>query len=61
MTPEEITEYCKLSESCEKYVNGIEDLSPRSRANLLMLSLTIANMDGREEILMNDLREGREL
>ena len=61
MTPEQIAEYCKLSESCEKYVNGIEDLSPRARANLLKLSLTIANMDGREEILMNDLREAREL
>lgn len=61
MTPEEIAEYCKLSEPCEKYVNGIEDLSPRSRANLLKLSLTIANMDGREEILMNDLLEAREL
>lgn len=61
MTPEQIDEYCKLSEPCEKYVNGIEDLSPRSRANLLKLSLTIANMDGREEILMNDLLEAREL
>lgn len=61
MTPVQIDEYCKLSEPCEKYVNGIEDLSPRSRANLLKLSLTIANMDGREEILMNDLLEAREL
>lgn len=61
MTPEQIDEYCKLSEPCEKYVNGIEDLSPRSRTNLLKLSLTIANMDGREEILMNDLLEAREL
>ena len=61
MTPEQIDEYCKLSEPCEKYVKGIEDLSPRSRANLLKLSLTIANMDGREEILMNDLLEAREL
>ena len=61
MTPEQIDEYCKLSEPCEKYVNGIEDLSPRSRANLLKLSITIANMDGREEILMNDLLEAREL
>ncbi|SFI89083.1 Mg chelatase-related protein [Treponema bryantii] len=61
LTPEQIDEYCKLSEPCEKYVNGIEDLSPRSRANLLKLSLTIANMDGREEILMNDLLEAREL
>lgn len=61
LTPEQIDEYCKLSEPCEKYVNGIEDLSPRSKANLLKLSLTIANMDGREEILMNDLLEAREL
>ena len=61
LTPEQIDEYCKLSEPCEKYVNGIEDLSPRSRANLLKLSLTIANVDGREEILMNDLLEAREL
>lgn len=61
LTPEQIDEYCKLSEPCEKYVNGIEDLSPRARANLLKLSLTIANMDGREEILMNDLLEAREL
>ena len=61
MNPQEIEEYCKLSEACEKYVDSIENLTPRQRANMLKLSLTIANMDGREEILMKDLQEAREL
>lgn len=61
MTPEEVEKYCKLSEDCEKYVNSIEPIAPRQKANLLKVSLTIANMDGREEILMKDLKEAREL
>ncbi len=61
MTQEDIEKYCKLSKNCEDYVNSIELISPRQKANLLKLSLTIANMDGREEILMNDLKEAREL
>lgn len=44
------------------YLNHEEDkLTPRGKANLLKLSLTIANMDGREEIHINDLKEAREL
>lgn len=62
MTPEQIQQYCKLDAEGQDYLNHEEDkLTPRGKANLLKLSLTIANMDGREEIHINDLKEAREL
>ena len=62
MTPEEIQKYCKLDKEGQAYLEKEEDkLTPRGKSNLLKLSLTIANMDGREEIRINDLKEAREL
>ncbi|MCQ2596540.1 MAG: YifB family Mg chelatase-like AAA ATPase [Treponema sp.] len=62
MTPEQIQQYCKLDEESQEFLNKREDLfTPRGRANLLKLSLTIANMDGREEIHINDIKEAHEL
>ena len=62
MTPEEIQKYCKLDKEGQAYLDKEEDkLTPRGKSNLLKLSLTIANMDGREEIRINDLKEAREL
>ncbi|MCQ2584471.1 MAG: YifB family Mg chelatase-like AAA ATPase [Treponema sp.] len=62
LTPEEIQQYCKLDKDSLTYLNRIEEkLSPRGKDNLLKLSLTIANLDGREEIRLNDIKEAREL
>ncbi len=62
MTPEQIQMYCKLDKESQAYLEKEEDkLTPRGKSNLLKLSLTIANMDGREEIHLNDLKEAREL
>lgn len=62
MTPEQIQQYCKLDKEGQAYLDKEEDkLTPRGKSNLLKLSLTIANMDGREEIRINDLKEAREL
>ena len=62
MTPEEIQKYCKLDKEGQEYLDKEEEnLTPRGKSNLLKLSLTIANMDGREEIRINDLKEAREL
>lgn len=62
MTPEDIQKYCKLDNESQAYLDKEEDkLTPREKSNLLKLSLTIANMDGREEIHINDIKEAREL
>lgn len=62
LTPAEINEYCKLSEESKDYFKHFEDKkSPNERSSLLRVSLTIANMDGREEIRLNDLQEANEL
>lgn len=64
LNPQEIAELCKLDEECQTYLNDrIQkyDLSPRSQANTLKVALTIANMEGRTEIAIDDLREAVEL
>ena len=64
LNPQEIAELCKLDEKCQTYLNDkIQkyDLSPRSQANTLKVALTIANMEGRTEIGIDDLREAVEL
>ena len=64
LNPQEIAELCKLDEECQTYLNDrIQkyDLSPRSQANTLKVALTIANMEGRTEIGIDDLREAVEL
>ena len=62
MNPQQIEEYCKLDKEGQEYFDReSENLTVRGKNNLLKLSLTLANMDGREEIHLNDLKEAREL
>lgn len=62
MNPQQIEEYCKLDKEGQEYLDReSETLTVRGKNNLLKLSLTIANMDGREDIRLNDLKEAREL
>ena len=64
LNPQEIAELCKLDKECQTYLNDrIQkyDLSPRNQANTLKVALTIANMEGRTEIGIDDLREAVEL
>ena len=62
LSPEQINEYCKLDAQAKDYLNHEEaNFSFRGKNNLLRVSLTIANMDGREEIHLNDIKEAREL
>ena len=62
MNPQQIEEYCKLDKEGQEYLDReSENLTVRGKNNLLKLSLTIANMDGREDIRLNDLKEAREL
>ncbi len=58
----EINEYCKLSKESIDYFKRLEETkTPCEKKSLLQISLTIANMDGREEIRLNDLQEANEL
>lgn len=62
MNPQQIEEYCKLDKEGQEYLDReSENLTVRGKNNLLKVSLTLANMDGREEIHLNDLKEAREL
>ena len=64
LNPQEIAEKCQLNWECEEFINRqIErnDISPRGKANMLKVALTIANMDNRTEIALDDLREAAEL
>ena len=59
LNPEQISEYCKLEDSCKDFYQKIIDTGLPSNQihNLLKVSLTIANMDGREQIKSKDLKE----
>ena len=57
LSPQEIAEKCKLNEECQKYFDSKDDISPRGKANTLKVALTIANMDNRREIAIDDLKE----
>ena len=64
LNPQEIAEKCHLDRDCEEFIERqVEryDISPRSKANILKVALTIANMDNRTEIAIDDLREAAEL
>lgn len=62
LTPEEISELCKLDENSSKYLESkTKEKSPRERGNILKVALTIANMDNRKEIQLEDLQESVEL
>ena len=64
LNPQEIAEKCQLDRECKEFIERqVEryDISPRSKANILKVALTIANMDNRTEIAIDDLREAAEL
>lgn len=64
LTPSDIENYCKLKDEASKaFFKKIEktNLSPRGLNNILKVSLTIANMDGREQILKKDLKQAFEI
>ncbi len=57
LSPEEIAEKCKLNDECQSFIDSKDDISPRGKANTLKVALTIANMDNRREIAIDDLKE----
>ncbi len=64
LTPFEIANYCKLKDEASKaFFQRMEktNLSRRGLSNILKVSLTIANMDGREQILEKDLKQAYEI
>ena len=62
LAPEEIAKLCSLNGECKKYFDEhTKEMSERSKAKMLKLALTIANMDNRTEIALDDLKEAREL
>ena len=62
LTPQEIAEKCKLNGECQEYFESkYTDKSERSKANTLKIALTIANMENRTEIAIDDLKEAVEL
>lgn len=64
LTPEEISEKCKLDFECQTYMNEKKqklNMSERGYANTLKVALTIANMEDRTEINITDLKEAVEL
>lgn len=61
LRPDEIQKYCQLDEESknwfEKQNQKQGEISPRTINNILKTSLTIANMEGRENIQLKDLQE----
>lgn len=60
LRPEEVAEYCKLDQKCQELLDreaAENGMSPRMAAYTKKIALTIANMDGRTEINMDDLKE----
>lgn len=61
LTPQQILDKCILDEECKVFFDGIkEKYSLHTQSNMLRTALTIANMDNRKEIQLNDLRESVE-
>lgn len=59
LTTSQISQYCQLSEDSKKFYEKIieTNLPQENLYNLLKVSLTIANMDGRQQIQTNDLKQ----
>lgn len=60
----ETEHFCTLDSLCKDYLNNEvsrQNLSSRGTANLLKVALTIANMDSREKINIDDLKEANSL
>lgn len=61
---EDISKYCKLDEKCADFFkNNIskDEFSQKEATNILKVSLTLANMEGREQIQLQDLNEAYNL
>lgn len=64
LSPDEIREYCKLDEKSEKFFEDAvktEEFSMRESMNFLKVSLTLANLDGREKIMLKDIKDAYRL
>lgn len=62
LLPDEIAEKCKLDDESKKYFDSKTiNISERSKQNTLKVALTIANMENRLEISLDDLKEAVEL
>lgn len=64
LTPVDISKYCELNDSCKKFFEKtVEEntLTKRETINMLKVSLTLANMEGREKIQLKDLKEAYKL
>lgn len=60
---EQISKYCELDEKSMNFYETFtmnHDLTSREATNLLKVSLTVANMDGREKIQFKDLKQASE-
>lgn len=61
---EDISKYCKLDEKCADFFkNNVskDEFSQNEATNILKVSLTLANMKGREQIQLQDLNEAYNL
>lgn len=61
---EDISKYCKLDEKCADFFkNNVskDEFSQKEATNILKVSLTLANMEGREQIQLQDLNEAYNL
>lgn len=64
LTPLEIADRCKLDKQSSSYLDKRiekQSFTPREINNILKVSLTIANMEGRENIQLKDLQESIEM
>lgn len=60
LSPQEIMNLCKIDEKTQNYLDIVierKNLSQRIVNNILKVSLTIANINGRNEITLEDLKE----
>lgn len=61
---EDISKYCTLNKECADFFKTNvkkSDFSRKEAANILKVSLTLANMEGREQIQLQDLNEAYNL
>lgn len=64
LSPADISKYCALDkESAEFFKKTVttDEFSRRAAANILKVSLTLANMEGRENIMARDIAEAHNL
>lgn len=62
LTPEQMAKYCVMDDDSRNWLMKEvmdKDIADRERQKLLKVALTVANMDGRKEICLSDLKEAR--